>query len=88
MTTDEWGMGAMGCMAAMWIVGLLLLTGVVVLAVVLAKKASGPGRGGRSRTSADRGAGRKILEERFARGELSADEYRERLRTLEEDHPG
>lgn len=87
MMTDEWGMGAMGGMAVMWIVGLLLLTGVVVLAVVLAKKASGRGRGG-SRTSADRGGGRKILEERFARGELSADEYRERLRTLEEDTPG
>ncbi|WP_026534110.1 SHOCT domain-containing protein [Arthrobacter sp. H14] len=81
------GMGGMGLM---WIFGLLVLVGVIVLIIVLVKALSGrpqntagadnsrgPGTGG------DRA--REILEERYARGELSTEEYRERLRTLEED---
>jgi putative membrane protein len=81
--------GGMGGMGMMWIFGLLVLVGVVVLVVVLVKAFSGrsqstispdnsggPGTGG--------GRGRQILEERYARGELSTEEYRERLRTLEE----
>ena len=81
------GMGGMGLM---WIFGLLVLVGVIMLIVVLVKALSGrspnttvpdnsrgPGAGG--------GRAREILEERYARGELSTEEYRERLRTLEED---
>jgi putative membrane protein len=29
--------------------------------------------------------GRSVLDERYARGEISADEYRERLEVLQED---
>ena len=85
--TNEWDMGGMGCMggmAAMWIIGLLLLVGAVVLTVVLVRavtnrsRSQGDGEAGPSR-------GREILEERYARGELSTEEYQERLRTLEEN---
>ncbi|WP_051441570.1 SHOCT domain-containing protein [Arthrobacter sp. H14] len=68
----------------------MVLVGVIVLIVVLVKAVSGrspntagpdnsrgPGTGG--------GRAREILEERYARGELSTEEYRERLRILEED---
>lgn len=87
--TNEWDMGGMGCMAgmaAMWILGLLLLAGAVALTVVLVRAAvnrtGSQGDAGAGRSS---GPGRQILEERYARGELSTEEYRERLRTLEGD---
>lgn len=64
-----------------WVFGLLLVVGVVVLLVVLVKALSGRslnnGNNGRSR-------GRGILDERYARGELSTEEYRERLNALQE----
>lgn len=83
--------GGIGSMGLMWFFGLLVLVGVTVLGVVLVKTLSGksshnaspdtrPGRGvipGRR--------GREILKERYARGELSTEEYRERLKILEED---
>lgn len=80
------GMGGMGLM---WIFGLLVLVGVIVLAVVLVKALTGglsnTGEPGTSRGAAPVGGrGREILEERYARGELSAEEYRERLQMLEE----
>lgn len=83
------GGGGMGGMGTMWVFWLLLVGGVIVLVVVLMKTLSG-----RSSNAGeiDRGRGhgvgpdraREILGERYARGELSAEEYRERLRTLEE----
>lgn len=83
---NGWGMGCMGGMAMMWIAGLLLLVGVIVLVVVLVKRFSG-GSQNRERAEAGTGSGRgrQILEERYARGELSTEEYRERLWTLEEE---
>lgn len=87
--TNGWDMGGMGCMggmALMGIAGLLLLVGLVVLVVVLVKGFSGrSGNNGGAGTSVVSGRGRQILEERYARGEVSSEEYRERLRTLEED---
>ena len=86
------GMGGMGLM---WIFGLLVLVGVIVLVVVLVKaftsrsqNTAGPvdsNRGADTDPDTGRGGGRQILEERYARGELSTEEYRERLRILEED---
>lgn len=79
--------GGMGGMGLMWIFGLLVLVGVIVLVVVLVKAFSGrsPNAGG---SGADHksgtGTGRRILEERYARGEISTEEYHERLLTLEE----
>ena len=83
---DMGGMGCMGGMALMGIAGLLLLAGAVVLVVVLVKAFTDrSGNRGGSRAGADSGGGQQILEERYARGEISGEEYRERLRTLEED---
>ena len=82
--------GGMGGMGLMWVFGLLVLAGVIVLVVVLVKTLSGRSSNtgapdhGRA-PGADPGRGREILQERYARGELSTEEYRERLRTLEED---
>lgn len=79
--------GGMGGMGLMWIFGLLVLVGVIVLIVVLVKALSGrsPNTAGHGN---NRGTGpgqaRQILEERYAHGELSTEEYRERLRILEE----
>ncbi|WP_216699014.1 SHOCT domain-containing protein [Arthrobacter sp. 35/47] len=79
--------GGMGGMGLMWIFGLLVLVAVIVLIVVLVKAFSGrspntggPGAGRESGT----GTSRRILEERYARGEISTEEYRERLLALEE----
>jgi putative membrane protein len=77
-----WGDGMGGGMGWMWLFWLLLIVGTVVLVLVLVKAFTGnPGgtrQGGGPRRS------REILEERYARGEISTEEFRERLRTLEE----
>lgn len=77
----------MGGMWGFWMLGLLALT-VVVLLVVLAERTRG---GGTSRGKPDtrdrspaRSRAQETLDERFARGELSTEEYRERLLTLRE----
>lgn len=81
------GMAGMGWM---WLFGLLVLVGVVVLAVALVKALSGKPQNTAAPHSSrgagmGSGRGREILQERYARGELSTEEYQERLRTLEED---
>ena len=67
-----------------WLFGLLWPFGLVLL-VVLAVRAFG---GGINPRTGDRPQGpsraREILNERYARGELSTEEYRERLQTLGE----
>ncbi|MHA7277954.1 SHOCT domain-containing protein [Arthrobacter sp. Hz1] len=85
-----WNGNGMGGMGLMWMFGLLVLVGVIVLVVVLVKALSGKSShnaspDARREPSVDPGRGRQILEERYARGELSTEEYRERLRILEED---
>ncbi|UZJ26736.1 SHOCT domain-containing protein [Rhodococcus antarcticus] len=76
-------MGGFG-MGVGWLFGLLMLAGVVALVVVGVRAARGGIGGGPIRsTPADRSAGaRQILEERYARGELSTEEYQERRETL------
>ncbi|MGN6446450.1 DUF1707 domain-containing protein [Amnibacterium sp.] len=63
-----------------WLWGLVLV-GVVLLVVlvvrVVAARAGRPGVTGRS-------AARRLLDERFARGELTTEEYEERVRALSE----
>ncbi|HEX2032514.1 MAG TPA: SHOCT domain-containing protein [Actinomycetota bacterium] len=75
MEMGHMDMGSM--MGSMWLwslVGLLLLVALVVLAVWAVRRFTAqPGT---------RDA-RRILEERFARGEIDADEFGSRLRTLE-----
>lgn len=68
------GFGLMG----LW--GLLLLVGIAVLVLLAVRIFAGgasPGPGGKSQA-------RLILDERFARGELTAEQYRENLKVLGE----
>lgn len=84
--------GGMGGMGWMWIFWLLLIVGTIVVVVVLVKafkghtSGSAPSRDRASAPSPGTGSlrARQILEERFARGEISTEEYRERRRALEE----
>ncbi|MDF1479711.1 SHOCT domain-containing protein [Leifsonia sp. H3M29-4] len=77
-----WGYG--WDMGWMWLIGPLTLV-VIVLLVLLAVRLFGGGRGG---ISARRGSvqtktpARLILDERFAKGEVTADQYREQLQVL------
>jgi putative membrane protein len=81
------GMG-MG-MGWMWLFWLLLIVGVILLAVVVVRVLGG----GVTRGAADRDSNRappgrsrarEVLDERYARGEITSEEYRERLQGLGE----
>lgn len=80
---DRWGhmdgWGPMGAGGWMWLWGLLLLIGIIVLIVVGILALT---RGGSSRDGGGRSRAREILDERYARGELTTEEYRERLQEL------
>ncbi len=74
-----------------WMFWLLLIVGVLLLAGLGIWFFSAGGRRGGSAGSPDAGgtglagrggAPREILDERFARGELTAEEYQERLKVL------
>lgn len=56
---------------------LAVIAGIVMVAVWTARFADRPGAQGPA-------SARTILEERFARGEISAEEFQQRLRTLRE----
>ncbi|MEO6200759.1 MAG: SHOCT domain-containing protein [Cryobacterium sp.] len=82
-----WGYG--WDMGWMWLFGPLVLVGVALL-VLLAVRAFGGGVSGGG--SANPGASstgtsraRQILDERFAKGELTAEQYREHRHTLSEE---
>lgn len=81
-----WGYG--WDMGWMWLFVPLTLIGIV-LVVLLAVRLFGGGvsRGGVAGPLAAQGRSRarQILDERFAKGELTADQYREQLRVLDED---
>lgn len=73
-----------------WIFGLLLLVGLVLLVVVAVRAAGGGVRRAGDLPRADdgqlgRSRAREVLDERYARGELTTEEYRERLTALGED---
>ncbi|MDO8144891.1 MULTISPECIES: SHOCT domain-containing protein [unclassified Isoptericola] len=82
MMGDGFGMGWM------WLVWPLIVVGVVlvVLAVVLAVRSSGNSRGGGQAPPATPGRppsrAEEILDERYARGELTDEEYQDRRRRL------
>ena len=79
-----WGNGSMGWS---WGFGLLAIAGVAVLIYVIVRFLSN--KSGRDNTrstprQANSSGARQILEERFARGELTAEQLRDQLRVLEE----
>ena len=85
-----WGYGQGG---GWWLWGVLLLLGIVLLVVLavwaLVGGVRGGARGGQEHGGQWQGrppasTARRILDERFARGELTAEQYREQLRVLGE----
>ncbi|WP_438853352.1 SHOCT domain-containing protein [Agromyces sp. M3QZ16-3] len=81
----------------MWLPGLLfgalVIGGIAVLIVLLVRSASGHGGADRGvrpygEGGATSDAAMQILEERFARGEISADEFRMSASTLREARRG
>lgn len=79
MMWGNYGMGLWG-----WAFGGLLLVGVVILVVLLIRMSLSSGQ--RSTTlgvgDGDSWSPKQILDERYAKGELTSEEYRERLATL------
>lgn len=77
-------------MGWMWLWTLLLFLGIALLVLLAVRVFSGgfrsgygpPGPGGPPPLG--RSTARQILDERFARGELTADQYREQLKVLGE----
>ncbi len=74
-----------------WVFGLLMVVGVVLLGVVIARALGGGfttrGHSGIQPPSGDqlaagRNRAREILDERYARGDLTTEEYQERLHAL------
>lgn len=72
-----WGLIGMGVAV---LFGLLVLAAVVLLVVLLVRLLSQGRWDGASGTSGS--TARAVLDERYARGELSSEEYQERLRLL------
>jgi len=77
-----------------WLLGLLLLAGLALLVVLAVRVFSGgradrdgpPGYGASGYGQAPgRTRARDILDERFAKGELTAEQYREQVRVLDEN---
>jgi len=68
--------------------GVLMMVGVVLLVVVVVRVIAGGVRRGTDEPARPWGRpgsqARQLLDERYARGELSTEEYQERLRVLEQ----
>lgn len=68
-----------------WLFWLLLVVGVVLLVVIrsigggVTRRGDGNGRSGKASSPAH-----QILDERYARGEITTEVYRDRVRTLGE----
>jgi len=78
---DDWN-GHMGWDGGWWmlILGTLIMVGLVVLIVWLVRTtAGGVGTNSSAAPEDPMGSARRILAERYARGEISTDEYRERV---------
>jgi putative membrane protein len=75
-----WAWGWMLLIGTVLFVGLIVVIALAVWAAVRAGRQPGP--------SAPPSRPRAILDERYARGEISTEEYRERLQVLEEGPRG
>ena len=83
-----WCEGNMGMGWAGWLAGLLLVlllvgAAVVVIGLIVWAVVRSTRRGGAGGPGAMRGEPLEILKERYARGELTREEYEERRRDLE-----
>jgi putative membrane protein len=72
-----------------WLFGALIVLGIVILGVVVVRAKVG-GLVGQTSARADHrteknGQVRAILDERYARGELTTEEYQQRLKGLKEN---
>ena len=72
-----------------WLFGLLVVLGIALVVVVLVRVLGGginrSGSAGLGGPPPGPSQARRILDERYARGELSTEEYREHLQELSED---
>lgn len=83
------GMMGAGAMSLWWVVGLVLLVAVIGVGVALGVRAIRArdrlGTSGRApRELGERTGARRLLDDRYARGELDSEEYRERVITLDD----
>ncbi|KGJ79633.1 hypothetical protein GY21_04700 [Cryobacterium roopkundense] len=77
-----WGLGTMGWS---WVFGLLAIAGLAVIMYVVVRLLANTGAPPPSVPNSPEPTGaRRILDERFARGELTAEQYRDHLRMLDE----
>lgn len=74
---DGWGGGWM------WLWGVAMMVLFVVLIVWLVRVTTGGTSGPRDQERSPTDRAREILAERYARGELSTEEYRERVSELQ-----
>ena len=90
MMDNGWGMHGMWS-GWMWFIWPLLIVGIVVVVVLLLRHGttSSGGRGDNSASGQGASTGRtraqEILDERYARGEITEEEYRTRGRHLREE---
>ncbi|MHB1171996.1 MAG: SHOCT domain-containing protein [Lacisediminihabitans sp.] len=75
----------------MWLFGPLVLVGVVLLVIVAVRSIGGGVYRGSTRgdagvlpTQGTKSTARQVLDERYAKGELTTEEYQERLKVLGE----
>ena len=73
-----WGNGSASLW--MWLFGALVIIGVVLVVIVLVRVLADTKPSSRSVQRGD--TARRILDERYAKGELTTEEYRERLSAL------
>lgn len=74
----DWSLGHMAFGGLM----MLLFWGGVIVLIVVALRWLGGGPGGAAARQPTRGSARRILEERFARGEIDKDEFEARKHVL------
>ncbi len=78
MVNNGWDMGSSG---GFWMIGgLLLIVGLAILVVWVVNRSSNPGRS--SAPPTERSDALDILRERFARGEITEQEFEQAKRTL------
>ncbi len=80
---DGYGMDGFW-MGGGWLFGALIVVGVVLLIVLLVRVLGGgvSRNTGREQDVQSPRSARQVLDERYARGDLSTEEYQERLRVL------